>query len=120
MREKIKSKINGMLSIYDYIFVMPSKFGLERKMMTQIAKKYNVTEKILILVIDGLDELEFSENIVCKKISKVDMHNLCLLYHMYDFSDKICMVDNNERFGTLFNYLHTGILSEDEFIDAIV
>lgn len=42
------------------------------------------------------------------------------LYHTYDFSDKVISLENSPCYGSLFNYVKTGIMTEEEMLDALL
>ena len=48
-----------------------------------------------------------------------EMMELLDLYNTYDFSNKISNVSHTTQYGSLFNYLKMGIMSEEEIIAAI-
>ena len=53
-------------------------------------------------------------------ISKQDMEEILNVYHMYDFSDKITVISNNDQYASMFNYLKTGILTKQEMVEALL
>ena len=42
------------------------------------------------------------------------------IYRMYDFSDKVLVVSDSNQYGSLFNYVKTGILTKQEMVDALL
>lgn len=42
------------------------------------------------------------------------------LYRLYEFSDRVHYVSNNTQFGTLLNYLKTGIITKDELYESLL
>ena len=53
-------------------------------------------------------------------ISQKELEELRELYQLYDFSDKIIFISDSTQYGTLFNYVKTGILTEQEMVDALL
>jgi len=53
-------------------------------------------------------------------ISKKTMCDIVSMYHMYDFSDKVLLVSNITQYGSLFNYVNTGIFTKQEMVDALL
>lgn len=43
-----------------------------------------------------------------------------MLYSMYEFTDKLILLSDNTCYPTLMNYVKQGILTIDEFIEAII
>ena len=53
-------------------------------------------------------------------ISEMEMNELKKMHCLYDFSDKIIFVSDSNQYGTLFNYVKTGILTEQEMVNALL
>lgn len=49
-----------------------------------------------------------------------DRRKLCELYLMYEFSDGFQILCRNECFGSLMNFIDTGLLTNEELIDALL
>lgn len=41
-------------------------------------------------------------------------------YYMYEYTDKVKLFADTEQFPTILNYVKTGLLSEDEMIEALL
>ena len=48
------------------------------------------------------------------------MDEILNFYRMYDFSDKITVISDSDQFGSLINYVKTGILTKQEMVDALL
>ncbi len=55
-----------------------------------------------------------------KFVPKKTMSDIMSIYRMYDFSDKISVISEPDQYGSLFNYVKTGILTEKEMVDALL
>ncbi len=98
--------------------------------------------KVIILNYDSLDIIHLlCEVLVSKNISNVEIwqsieektnselskfvsreivdKSICI-YRMYDFSDKVFVISDSDPYGTMFNYVKTGILTKQEMIDALL
>ena len=53
-------------------------------------------------------------------ISEMEMSELKRMHYMYDFSDKVIFISDSTQYGTLFNYVKTGILTEQEMVAALL
>lgn len=53
-------------------------------------------------------------------LSQFLMDKLLEIYRLYDFSDKITVVSESNQYGTLLNYVKTGILTMEEMVDALL
>lgn len=48
-------------------------------------------------------------------------YNLILrLYRMYEFTDKLRVIALSPQFGSMFNYLSTGIITQEEYFEALL
>ncbi len=55
-----------------------------------------------------------------RSVSSQDMRELVRLYYMYDFSHRVALVSDSSRYGTLYNYVKTGIMTKEEMADALL
>ncbi len=66
----------------------------------------------------------------CIDFKSVDSHLNCLpqskmdiileIYRTYDFSDKVFVISDSDEYGSLFNYVKTGILTKREMVDSLL
>ena len=56
----------------------------------------------------------------CKSLSRKEIDEIISVHRIYDFSDKIIFISDSTQYGTLFNYVKTGILTEQEMVDALL
>ena len=55
-----------------------------------------------------------------EQFSEAEFAAIQKLYHTYEFSDHIHFVALNDQYGSLFNYVKTGLLTEEEMIEALL
>lgn len=48
------------------------------------------------------------------------MQDILSLYRLYEFSDKAVTVFDTDQYGSLFNFVKTGILTKQEMVDALL
>lgn len=65
--------------------------------------------------IDGQNEKKMLHH-----ISEIEMSELKKMHCLYDFSDKVIFISDSTQYGTLFNYVKTSILTEQEMVDALL
>ncbi len=46
-------------------------------------------------------------------------HDLGEFYRLYEYTDDICVLDDNPLYPGLLNYVKTGLLTEEELIEAL-
>ena len=55
-----------------------------------------------------------------RKVPSEQMNEVLNLYRLYDFSDKVTVITESEQYGSLFNYVKTGLLTVQEMVDALL
>ncbi len=53
-------------------------------------------------------------------IKRKEMDELLEMRSLYDFSDRVSVVSDSVRYGSLFNYVKTGILTKEEMAEAVI
>ena len=76
------------------------------------------TKNILILSVSEIP-LDNNLQIAYRQITKEQETELLKVYHMYEFSDRFRVVSRDSRFGSIWNYVDAGILTEQEALEAI-
>ena len=75
-------------------------------------------KNILILSV-GTVSLGSAPQIAYRQITAEQQSELLKVYHMYEFSDRFRVVSRDSRFGSIWNYVDAGILTEREALEAI-
>ncbi|WP_029199518.1 hypothetical protein [Oribacterium sp. NK2B42] len=80
-----------------------------------------------VLVSKNISNVEIWQSIeekpnseLSKFISREIVNKAIYIYRMYDFSDKVFVISDSDQYGTMFNYVKTGILTKQEMIDALL
>lgn len=87
----------GLIKIFDYV-----------------AREHNTTN---LEIWQSIEETLISDRL--KFIPKEELSKIISLYCMYDFSDKVSLVSDCSQYGSMFNYVNNGILTNNEMVDAI-
>lgn len=53
-------------------------------------------------------------------LDKVDQKDFEEYYYLYEYSDNIQLITDNPLFPSMLNYVKTGILTEEEMIQALL
>lgn len=76
------------------------------------------TKKVLLLV----REWDQGSQLICgttiRPITNEEYCGIEKLYHMYEFSDRIHIINDSKQYGGLDNYVSTGLLTEEEALTA--
>ena len=53
------------------------------------------------------------------KLSKEEQEKYKRLYHLYEYTDDICVLEDNPLYPSLLNYVKTGLLTDEELNEAL-
>ena len=76
--------------------------------------------KNILILSSGEIPLDSNRRIAYRKITAEQQAELLRIYHMYEFSDRFRVVSWDSRFGSIWNYVDAGILTEQEALEALV
>ena len=76
--------------------------------------------KNILLLSVGAVSMESNPQTVYRQITAEQQAELLKTYHMYEFSDRFRVISRDSRFGSIWNYVDVGILTEQEALEAIV
>lgn len=120
LKEKIIIEIEKCIEKYDYILVFNDKDtdieGIKSELLqSDILKNYS--KKYLFM---GMNDLKVSDDIDYMTISVKEYEEIFSLYRMYEFTDKLRFVSSSTQFGSMLNYLSTGIITKQEYFKALL
>ncbi len=119
-----------------------SEFGKESQIIHRLEKRINAGIRVFIM--DTSDhELTV---LLCRKLKKQNIHDVeiwqCFekecedshliyisekemddilgLYRLYDFSDRLYVITDPTQYGSMYNFVITGLLTKDEMADALL
>lgn len=90
--------------------------GVRRALVKFVSERTD--KRILLIYADGTKE-EYTA-LSSRHVSQEEPDEYIKLYRMYSFSDKIYVLDDGKQFGTLQNFVDTGILTEEEAVEALL
>lgn len=53
-------------------------------------------------------------------VTENEMSEILDIYHLYEFSDKLVVLSDNPIYPSILNYIHQGLLTENEVVEALV
>lgn len=74
----------------------------------------NIGKSILVISSFSLDKAQCRLPFDYNQISVQEIAQLKKLYFMYEFSERFQIIDKNDGFGDLSNYVDVGLLSDKE------
>lgn len=72
------------------------------------------------MIIDLTNESDCISRSVGIILDKDDLKNIEKYYYLYEYSDDITVITDNPQYPSMLNYVKTGILTEEEMIQALL
>lgn len=92
--------------------------------MDKIADKLNKSLESDHRVVYVSDDFAWKE-LALEKIKTMDNTEIVLdlealeLYRMYEFSDRFIVLEENDKFGSIWNYVRNGMISAEEALECL-
>lgn len=109
--------IEELLKEYNKIILVNDITSQEEKLWQHILhnSKMLYEKKVLFLISEDMP----CNQDICMNISKQDADELKRLYLMYEFDDNFQLFSSGKHYGSLLNYVKTGVLTMDECMEAM-
>ena len=82
------------------------------------SEAFSVVRKKILILSEKEDKRKGS--IVWRCITESEMRDISKLYYMYEFSNRISLLSQENIFGGLHNLVNTGVLTQEEAITAFL
>lgn len=105
------------LEEYERVYVIKDRIPISASIFQKMALK--AKRKILLLTREESQDFKAGCGIEIKKISCEEYCFIEKMYQMYEFSDCIHMLTDSDRYGSLCNYVSSGLLTEEELFTAL-
>lgn len=110
--------IRKYIQEYDLILVSSTEVMKNEIIFREISKH---SGKKILLLMKNQEMVNISKgNIDIQSISDEQYYNIEKLYYTYEFSDRICLLTDNIQYGSLDNYISSGLLTEEEVFAALL
>lgn len=111
-------KLRSYIREYDNVFVLGDGIWAGEKFFGLISCQD--TKRVLLLVTELKTSMMQKCSIEIRKISFEEYSNIEELYYMYEFSDRIHLLVDNDQYGSLRNYISGGLMTEEETVAALL
>lgn len=111
-------KLRKYISEYDSVYVADEKIWTYEKFFRLISCQD--MKRVLLLVTELKTSMMQKCSIEIRKISFEEYSNIEELYYMYEFSDRIHLLVDNDQYGSLRNYISGGLMTEEETVAALL
>lgn len=131
-RSELTSKVEYSLDHYDRVVLAiepPDHRGLTKRFCEYCAKRDGVNRIAVYLAADEAGQINSlpapdggscDSSFCINRISEAEQESLRNLYHLYDFSDKFRLLAEEPYYGSVMNYVKTGVLTETEAFEALL
>lgn len=124
MAMEIKHRLKEFIDEYDKILVLDCDKITDKGLIYRFLKHMNrpFTEKKYLVLLNDIEVLRNIEEYIIDVVllSRKEFDELMQIYRMYEFTDRITLVSEKNNFPGILNYLHNGILSEQECFEALL
>lgn len=113
-------KLEKYLEEYERIFVFDDRNEeINKYKLAFLESKLESCVQKQIVIMGLKDDASVAEK-GYKVITKQEYNFILQLYRMYEFSDKLRIISFSLQFGSMLNYLSTGIISQEEYFEALL
>lgn len=113
----IVTELRDCLEQYDRVFLFCNNTKQFEILFVRSCVFKNTQKKIWIY---SCNEVCCSEPISRARISPEEERRMLEIYRTYEFSDRFYVIGFTDMYGSLFQYMDTGILTAEEIIEALL
>jgi len=108
--------ILDMLRRYERIYIFDDTKGRVQEILLEfVNSKKMVSNSLLVSIMTDISEYGCET----KRITTEEYENIKDLYQMYEFSDKVQIISEDFRYGSMLNYIDNGCLTVEEMLTAV-
>ncbi|MCI8959116.1 MAG: hypothetical protein HFG62_08355 [Lachnospiraceae bacterium] len=123
-QETVIKNLEQYLEQYDVLFL----FNDTRSEMKELSGTFlksqalkNTEKNVLVLTVEeNIQPPPEQQHCRTLRITKEDHEVLYRLYRMYEFSDRLRVMETEGQYGGLENYVRLGILTREEMFEALL
>lgn len=117
-RREIRDKLETFLLKYDKVFVAGEEPFTGTLFFRELSRLSD--GNFLLLVSEENQDAAYACGNESQVISQEEYRYLEDLYYMYEFSDHLYMLADNDGYASLGNYVSGGILTEEEMVSSLL
>ncbi len=120
---RILGQLESDIEKFDKIFLVLEEQKLLDDILGLLCDSEAVKEKGQKILVLALPErwIKKSTSVIYRQIMEGEAKELCRLYSIYEFSDRFQIIsDETMLYGSLFQLVHTGLLSLRESVAALL
>ncbi len=122
--ENIIKNLEQYLEQYDVLLLFDDTVPETRERLAAFLKSQaleNTEKNVLVLAVEGAADGSCGQH-HCRmvRLTREDYKTVHSLYHMYEFSDRVRVMEQSGQYGSLENYVHTGLMTMEEMFGALL
>ena len=119
-KDDVINTVEKDLNLYDKIFLFDTA---DRKIFACLSDFCNsgqmreTPKKVLVM---GVGEISQTAKDCYRSVTKQQFEDLLNIYDTYEFSNKFQYIGGQVQYGSMFNYVETGLLTVGEMFEAML
>lgn len=117
--QKVLENIDKYISEFEHVIIFDTRDQGIKKLVDLLFSseilKYG-SKRILIIGVDNF----YIDNSSYMAITENEYRIIQNYFNMYEFSDRLCIVSPTSQYGSMLNYLYTGLITEEEYLEALL
>lgn len=113
-------ELEKVLEKYDKVFLFIERDKVHRDFIERFCASEVIKHSGKNVLILSTVELADGNGYVCRKLTQEKAQRLKGLYFLYEFSDRFKIFSWEDSFGSLINYIESGVLTWEEVFAAIL
>lgn len=117
-KDELIEEIEKNIEQYDRILISHSREEETDQLVRNFVKSealQNTTKKVILY-----GDCENFGNVPFREISQSEYEKIVAFYRLYEFSDRVKVISASNQYGSMRNYLSNGILSQEEYFEALL
>lgn len=119
-KEHVIDTLELDLNFYDKIFLFDTADQIVFECMSHFCDSEQMKETSKKVLVMGVGEIKKSAKDCYRSVTKQQFEDLLEIYDMYEFSNKFQFICKKGQYGSMFNYVKTGLLTFGEMFEAML
>ena len=118
--DRIAASLELWLEKHDRIWLWPLETEEDRELLLRflVSDAARKNEKSILVLSKGAEHIYGTDRILIKQLPPEDYIYLEKLYYMYECSNRMQRIPGSVQYGSLQNFITTGVLTEEEMFLA--
>lgn len=119
-KDEVIGTVERDLKLYDKIFLFDTADKKVFACMSYFCNSGQMRETPKKVLVMGVGNISRAAKDCYRPVTKQQFEDLLDIYDMYEFSNKFQYIGRQVQYGSLFNYVKTGLLTVGEMFEAML